>query len=149
MLVIDSSRLDAITSNRFRLALQERNITALTVKNSLARKALNNVGVSALDPMLEGPSTLVWGSEDTVALSKEITRWAKELRQLEIKGGSFEGETLDADAIDELSRCPSREELISMIVGQVLAPGSQLAAQLNGPGGQLVGQIRSISEEEE
>ena len=58
-LVIDSSRLDAISANKFRLGLQEQSIGALTVKNSLAKRALSNMGVTALDACLNGPSTLV------------------------------------------------------------------------------------------
>lgn len=149
MLVIDVSTLDAINANKFRIALQGSNISALTVKNSLARQALHRIGVESLDPVLSGPSTLVWGGEDVVALSKEIARWAKELEGVVIKGGTVEGETLDSAAVDALSKSPSREELISMIAGQILSPGAQLGALLLGPGGQLAGQVKSISEGEE
>lgn len=149
MLVVNSSRLDAISDNRFRLALREKEINILTVKNSLARKALNNVGVSALDPVLEGPSTLVWGSEDIVALSKEMAKWAKELEGLEIKGGTVEGETLDAGAVDALSKSPSREELIGKIAMLALSPGALIAGALLGPGGKLAGQLKTIADKDE
>lgn len=149
MLVIDVSKLDAINANKFRLALAEKDISALTVKNSLARKALNSVGVEALDDVLAGPSTLVWGSEDVVALSKEIAKWAKDLEAIEIRGGTVEGDTLDAAGVEALAKSPGREELLSIIAGQILGPGATLAAQLNGPGGTLAGQIKSKAEDEE
>lgn len=149
MLVVDSSRLDAVTANRLRLELREKNITALTVRNSLARRALHNVGVKALDPVLEGPSTLVWGSEDIVALSKEIARWAREIAQLEIKGGTVEGSSLTAADVEQLSKSPSREELIGQIVGLILSPGGRLSGALLGPGGMLASQIETIAEGEE
>jgi len=149
MLVIDVSRLDAVSTNRFRLALREKNISALSVRNSLARRALNEVGVSALDSCLCGSSTLIWGGEDVVALSKEIAKWARELEPIEIRGGAVEGTSLDAAAVDALSKSPSREELIGQIAGMALSPGSQLAAALLGPGGQLAGQIKSIADTEE
>ncbi len=148
MLVVDCSRLDAITANVWRLALQEKNITALTVRNTLARKALHSAGVTSLDPILEGPSTLIWGSEDVVALSKEITRWAKELEPLEIKGGTVEGTTLNAAEVNQLSKSPSREELIGQIVGQILSPGANLAAALLGPGSTLASQLKTITDAE-
>lgn len=148
MLVVDCSKLDAIAANKWRLALQAKNITALTVRNTLARQALNKVGVNSLDRILEGPSTLIWGSEDVVALSKEITKWAKELEPLEIKGGTVEGQTLDAAGVDSLSKSPSREELIGQIVGQILAPGANLAAALLGPGATLASQLKSMADEE-
>jgi len=149
MLVIDVSRLDAVSTNRFRLALRESDISALLVRNSLARRALNEVGVSALDSYLCGSSTLVWGGEDIVALSKEITKWARELESIEIRGGTVEGSSLDAAAVDALSKSPSREELIGRISGMALSPGGRLAASLAGPGGKVAGQIKSIADAEE
>lgn len=149
MLVVDCSKLDALTANKWRLALQTKKITALTVRNTLARQALNKAGVTALDPILTGPSTLIWGSEDVVALSKEITRWAKELKPLEIKGGTVEGTTLNAKDVESLSKSPSREELIGQIMGQILSPGANLAAALLGPGSTLASQLKTITEAEE
>ena len=148
-LVIDTSRLDAISANKFRLGLQEQSIGALTVKNSLAKRALGNMGVTARDPCLNGPSTLVWGSEDVVSLSKEIARWATELKELEIKGGAVEGESLDADAVTVLSKSPGREELISIIAGMALSPGAQIAASVLGAGGRLAGQVAAIADGEQ
>ena len=147
MLVIDVSKVDAISVNKFRQALAEKDIAALTVKNSLARKALHSVGVESLDDVLAGASTLVWGGEDVVALSKEIAKWAEELEEIEIRGGTVEGQTLDANGVVALAKSPGREELLSIIAGQLLGPGSKLASQLIGPGGALVGQIKSKSEE--
>lgn len=148
MLLVDSSRLDAVSANRFRLGLREKNISALTVRNRLAKKALNESGVTALDPLLVGSSTLIWGGEDIVALSKEIARWAKELTPLEIKGGALEGTTLSAEAVDQLSKSPSREELIGQIAGLILSPGGRLAAAIAGPGSYLAGQVKSIGDKE-
>ena len=149
MLLIDASRIDANTANRFRLALRQKDITALTVQNTLARKALNEAGITALDSLLQGPSTLVWGGDDIVALSKEITRWAKEVEGLEVKGGTLEGESLGPADVDSLSKSPSRQELICQIAGALLGPGANLAAALLGPGAQLANQIEQISEKEE
>ena len=148
MLLIDASRIDANTANRFRLALRQKSITALTVQNTLARKALNDAGITALDALLQGPSTLVWGGDDIVALSKEIMKWAKEVQELEVKGGTLEGESLGPADVDSLSNSPSRQELISQIAGALLSPAANLAAALLGPGAQLANQIEQISEKE-
>lgn len=149
LLVVDSSKLDAVTDNQFRLALQEKNINILTVKNSFARQALKSYGVTALDPVLEGPSALVWGGEDIVALSKEIAKWAKDIAKLEIKGGAAEGTTLSSADVDALSKSPGRLELIGKIAMLALSPGGQVAGALLGPGGKLAGQVKSIAEPED
>lgn len=148
MLVVDSSRLDAISDNRFRLALREKDIRILTVKNSMALRALHSRDVTALDPILAGPSSLVFGGEDIVSLSKEIASWVKEIggELLEIKGGMLEGTTLTASDVDELSKSPSREELIGQIVGLLLSPGASIAGSLLGPGGLVAGAIEAMGD---
>lgn len=147
--VVDSSRLDGVEANRLRLALREKNIQAFTVRNSLVQRTLGEAGVTGLETVFTGPSTLVWGGEDIVALSKEIAKWAKELSELEIKGGVTEGSALSAAEVDSLSKSPGRLELIGQIAGLMLSPGARLAGALLGPGGKLAGQVNSIAEKEE
>jgi large subunit ribosomal protein L10 len=84
-----------------------------------------------------------------VALSKEITSWAKRLEALSIKGATVEGQGLDADAVDRLSKSPGRVELIGQIAGCLLGPGAQLAGAMQGPGGMLAGCLKKISGEDE
>lgn len=146
LLVVDSSAMDAIENNKFRLELFKQGITLLAVKNTLARKALEGLGITGLDEILKGPSVLVWGGEDAVALSKEITKWAKELEPLNIKGGSVEGTPLDQDGVEKLSKSPGRAELIGRIATLILSPGAQLAGAMLGPGGTVSGQVKAKAE---
>ena len=148
-MIVDSAKLDAITDNGFRVKLQEKGISALTVKNSLARRAFENAGVEGLGVVLRGPSTLVWGGEDIVALSKEMSKWATEIEELAIKGGLTEGTSLSSDDVQKLSKSPGRTELIGEIVSRILGPGAQVAGALLGPGGTVAGQIKSIADGDE
>ncbi len=148
-IVVDTSKVDAITANRWRLALRKERISALTVKNSVACNALKRKGVDGLAKVLTGPSTLVWGADDVVALSRSMTKWAKEIKNFEIKGGTVEGESLDAAAVAALSKSSGRLETIGELAGLMLAPGRQLAGCLQGPGGQLTGQLKTLSEKEQ
>ena len=102
MLVVDVSGLTGNEVNALRVELSAKDISLLTVKNSLARRACDGTSLEALGPVLEGSSTLVWGGEDIVALSREITNWAKEVDTLAIKGGAVDGKTLDAAGVDKL-----------------------------------------------
>ena len=147
LLVVDVSRMDAFSANQLRLSLREKQISMLTVRNSLARRVLGDVG-TALEPVLEGPSTLVWGSEDVVALSKEIAAWADKIEHFNIKGGVVEGSGLDTEGVKRLSKSPGRDELLSMIAGAMLGPGSQLAAAMLGPGAMLASQVKSMADKE-
>ena len=148
MLVVDYSKLDGVTGNNLRLKLRKHKITMLGVKNALARKALGELGLSGLEPYLAGPSTLVFGGPDIVALSKEIAKWAKDLEPLTIKGGIVEGKSIGPAEVDALSKSPSREELLGRIVSMMLAPGALVAGALLGAGGTICGQVKSIAEKE-
>ena len=147
-IIVDCSKMDAITANRWRLGLRKVQITALTVKNSIAVNALKKKGIGGLEAILAGPSTLVWGGGDIVALSKAVAGYAKQIPKLEIKGGSVEGQLLNAAAVDSLSKSAGRIETIGRIAGLMLSPGGQLAACLQSSGGQLAGQLKTLSEKE-
>jgi large subunit ribosomal protein L10 len=148
LLVVDASKLDAFSANKWRLDLRKKNITAVTVRNTLARRALERAGVRGMEKVLIGPSTVLFGGRDVVELSKEIVEAAKKNDKIQIKGGAVEGSTLDAAGVESLSKSPSREELISMIAGQILAPGANLAAALLGPGSMIASQLKSIYDKE-
>lgn len=148
VLVLDSSKLDAISDNKFRQTLEANGVHLLTVKNTLARKALGEVG-EKLNQVLSGPSTLVWGGEDVVALSKEITKFVRKNPKLQLKGGAVEGQVLDTKGVEKLSKSPGRAELISQIAGLILSPGARLAGALLGPGGKVAGCVKTIADKEE
>lgn len=148
-LVVDASALEGTVANNLRVKLLKQNIRMLGVKNTLASKVLKDLGLGEVSKYLAGPTTLVFGGPDVVALSKEITKWAKDIDKLKIKGGVVEGRGLDTAGVDALSKSPSREELLSKIAGQILAPGANLVALLGAPGARLAGLVKSVSEREE
>lgn len=149
LLVVDMSKMSGTDANNLRVQLGQKDIRLLTVKNSLARRACETLGIKGLDPSLSGSSTLVWGGEDVVALSREITKWAKDVAELQIKGGTVEGQSLNADGVDRLSKSPGRPELLSKIAGLILSPGGNIAGALLGPGGLVAGAIKSKAESSE
>ncbi|HLJ10647.1 MAG TPA: 50S ribosomal protein L10 [Planctomycetaceae bacterium] len=148
ILVVDYSKLDGVTANNLRLKLRKQKITMLGVKNALASKALSELGLAALEPYLSGPSTLVFGGPDIVALSKEITKWAKDIEVLKIKGGVLEGKSIDSAQVTALSKSPSREELLGIVAAMCLGPGGRVAGALLGAGGTVCGQIKSMADKE-
>ena len=146
--VVNAAAVDAFATNNMRNKLRARGMSMLTVKNALAKKALSEVGLGGLKDSLEGPSALVWGGQDIVDLSKEITKWVKTLPKLVVKGGLVDGASVTAEQVVGISKGPTREELISRLVGQILGPGAGLAAALLGPGGTVAGQVKSIADKE-
>jgi large subunit ribosomal protein L10 len=148
-LVVDCAKLPAFKTNTLRLQLRKEKISMLSVKNSLARKTLKEMGLDGVGEILKGPSVLVWGASDIVALSKELAKRAKDFKEMEVKGGLLDGSPLSATDVDAISKGPSREETIGRIVMLLLSPGAQLAGALLGPGGYVAGQVKAISEKTE
>ena len=124
----------------------------MVVKNSLARRATEGTSLAPAFEGIEGSHAVLWGAEDFVSLIKEVTaldKNAEEFEKFEARGGVMDGEQLTPERVQEISKWPSRDEQLSILVGQILGPGANLVAQLSGPGGQLAGQIKQISEKEE
>ena len=146
LLVLNTAKLDPVKDNTLRSGLRKKGIKILQVKNTLARVALKEVGVTALDSLLAGPTVLVWGGEDVVALSREIVKLAGENKEIVIRGGAVDGQPLNAAGVDDLSKSMGRPELLSKIAGLILAPGARLAGALLGAGGVVAGQVKSIAD---
>lgn len=146
LLIINVVGIDAMQTNRLRLDLRKKGIELQVVKNNLARKILEEKGLGSASGLLTGPSAVIWGGEGIVELAREISDWAKKIEKLSIRGACVSGQTLDALAVDQLSKLPSRVELLGRLVGQILSPGARLAALVLSPGGSLVSQIQQIGE---
>jgi large subunit ribosomal protein L10 len=144
--------MDANTTNELRGELVKKDIHMLVVKNSLARRATEGTRLAAAFEGATGQIGVLWGSTDFVSLVKEVVSLDKnndKYAKFVAGGGVMDGERLDAEALKAVSKWPSRQEQISLLVGQILAPGANLSAALLGPGRMLNSQIKKIGEEEE
>jgi ribosomal protein L10 len=143
--------LDANTTSALRKQLRDKNISVMVIKNSLARRATEGTSLAPAFEGLDGAAAVMWGSTDFVSLVKEVVELDKDkaLEAFSARGGVMDGEALTPEEVHAISKWPNREEQLSLLVGQILGPGAQLAAQLNGPGSQLAGQIKQVIENNE
>jgi ribosomal protein L10 len=150
-LLVNVIGLNSANTFSLRKELRSKNIHLLVVKNSLARRATEGTPLSAAFDGYEGSTAILWGGEDLVSLAKEVVALVKkpEYDKLTAKGGVMDGEKLTAEKVSEVSKWPNRVGQISILLGQILSPGSQLLSQINAPGGKLLSQIQKKSEGEE
>ncbi len=150
-LLVSVAGMDAIKNSRLRTTLRSKNIQLLVIKNSLARRAAEGTPLAAAFEQMEGSLALVWGSEDVVSLAKEVVKLTedKEFAPFEARGGVMDGGRLNAEQVKAVSKWPSRQEQLSILLGQILSPGANLASQLTSAGGALASQIKQKGEEEE
>jgi len=144
-LVIDVRGMNAIDNNGMRLGLHKKNIRVTVVKNSLAKHAFKDSGLSALEKALEGPAAIAYGGSSVVDVAREIVAWAKKVKNLDLKGACLDGTYFDGKAgVTALSKFPTREEAIAEVVQLVLTPGSNLVSTVTGPGAGVVGVVQTI-----
>ena len=148
-LLVNVVGLDSIRTSKLRKELRKKNIQLEVVKNSLARRATEGTPLAAAFVGVEGTLAIVWGADDIVALAKEIARLteAKEFEGFTARGGALDGAKLTAEEVKQVSKWPTRQEQLSILLGQILAPGAILAGQLSAAGGVLAGQIKQRADD--
>jgi large subunit ribosomal protein L10 len=108
---------------------RESGVYLRVLKNTLARRAVEGTPFAALADQMSGP--LVYGiSEDAVAAAKVIQNFSKKDEKIKVVAGSYEGKVLTAAEVAQLATIPSRDELLSMLLGVMQAPVSAFARGL-------------------
>jgi large subunit ribosomal protein L10 len=105
------------------------------LKNTLARRAAQGTQFEPLADSMVGP--LIYGiSVDPIASAKVLQQFAKTQEHLVIKAGLYNGKMLDVSGVKALASIPSRDELLSQLLGVMLAPVSAMARVLGAVAGQ-------------
>lgn len=105
------------------------------VKNTLTRRAAEQVGAESLLTLLEGPTAIAFieSSGDPAAVAKALAATAKATNVLTLRGGLLEGKALSGEEVDRLATLPSTEVLRGQLVGAIVAPLTQLLALVSAP----------------
>jgi len=109
------------------------NANYAVVKNTLAKIAATEVGISGFDDLLTGPTAIAFINGDVVEAAKGLRDFAKANPALVIKGGVLDGKPLDAKEVAKLADLESREVLLGKLAGAMLASLSQAVYLLNAP----------------
>ena len=131
VVLVDYRGLTVEQDTRLRKQLREAGITYKVYKNTMMNFAFKGTDFEALAPYLEGPSAVAISTEDATAPARVLCKFAKEADKLEIKGGVVEGIAYDAKGIGEIAKIPSREELLSKLLGSIQSPIANFARVMN------------------
>jgi large subunit ribosomal protein L10 len=108
---------------------REKGVYLHVLKNTLARRAVAGTPFEVAAESMVGP--LIYGfSEDAVAAAKVLSDFAKGNDKLIVKGGAYAGKALDADGVKSLASVPSKEVLLSQLLGLMQSPVSRIARVL-------------------
>ena len=131
VVLVDYRGLTVEQDTILRKQLREAGITYKVYKNTMMNFAFKGTDCEALAPLLEGPSAIAVSKEDATAPARLLVKFAKEAPALELKAGVVEGTFYDATGINEVAKVPSREELLSKLLGSLQSPITNLARVLN------------------
>ena len=107
--------------------------TYAVAKNTLAKRAAAEAGITGLDDLFTGPTALAFVGGDVVEAAKGLREFAKANPLLVIKGGVFEGKPLSANEVTKLADLESREVLLAKLAGAMKANLSKAAALFQAP----------------
>ena len=116
-----------------RSKLRGGGIEMVVVKNTLARRAAKAAGYEPLSAELVGPVAMLFAVDDVSAPARILNEYIRANRKMVIKAGLLEGHVIKADAVTELADLPSREVLLSRLLGAMQAPLGNLASVLQAP----------------
>lgn len=127
VVLVDYRGLTVEQDTNLRRQLREAGITYKVYKNTMMNFAFKGTDCESLTQYLEGPSAIAISTTDATAPARVICKFAKEAPKLEVKGGIVEGISYDAQGIIEIAKIPSREELLSKLLGSIQSPIANFA----------------------
>ena len=131
VVVVDYRGLTVAEDTELRKQLREAGVTYKVYKNTLVSRAVEGTDFESLRDVLEGPSAFAVSADDATAPARILAKFAKTAPKLEIKAGVVEGTYYDAEGMKAIASVPSREELLSKLLGSLQSPIANLARVLN------------------
>lgn len=130
IIIAEYRGLDVGSVTVLRKTARESGVYLRVLKNTLVRRAVAGTPFEGISEQLTGP--LIYGiSTDPVAAAKVLAGFAKTNDKLVIKGGAMPNSLLNQDGVKALATMPSREELLSKLLGTMQAPVTQFVRTLN------------------
>ena len=129
--LVDYRGITVAEDTALRAELRKENVEYSVVKNTLTRKALDKLGMNALDDVLNGTTSLATAEQDPIAPFRIINDYSKKLGdRFNVKAAFMEGKVLDASEIEMMSTLGSKDALYSKVLGTMIAPITGLAVCL-------------------
>ena len=131
VVLVDYLGLSVAEDTQLRKQLREAGVTYKVYKNTLMNFAFKGTDFESLAPMLDGPNAIAISTTDATAPARILSKFAKTAPALEIKGSVVEGTFYDAEGMKAIAAVPSREELLSKLLGSMQSPITNFARVIN------------------
>ena len=131
VVVLDYRGLTVAEVSDMRSKFREVGVEYKVIKNNMLKRAAEELNIEGVDDYFKGPTAVAFGYEDPVAPAKILCKFVKDAKKTEIKGGILDGKAMGADEIQNLSKLPSKDELIAKMLGSLNAPITNFAMALS------------------
>ena len=130
--LVDYKGITVVKNTALRAECRKNELDYAVVKNTLVRRAIDNVGMNEMDEVLNGTTSMALSNGDPIAPMRVINKFSKQFNgaKFTIKAGFMDGKVLSLDEIMALAELPSKEALQAQVLGTMLAPISSLAIVL-------------------
>ena len=126
--LVDYKGITVAEDTALRHELRESGVEYAVVKNTLLRRALDDVNLGDLDEVLNGTTSMAISKEDPIAPMRIVNKYAKQMGdRFNIKAGFMDGKVLPLDDVYALAELPSKDALLGQVLGMMLAPITSLA----------------------
>lgn len=145
------SQYQGITAEQvttLRAKLREQNVTYRVYKNTLAKRALDELELGDASGYMDGPTAWAF-CEDPVAPAKVLKDFSADVKVVSMLGGVLDGEVIDASKLNALADLPSRDQLLAQVVGTIAMPLRNLVGTLNAVPRNMVNVIEAIRKKKE
>jgi len=153
ILVVGFNKWPAQDAHELRGKLTEEGIKLRVVKNRIAIKAFESIGLGELGKYLKGQCAIAYGDDEASAikaakiLEEAMKGKKKDARPLKVKAAYMEGKVIPPEEAENLHTLPDKDTLRSMLIGVIQAPLRKLAVCINEPGAQICRAINAHFEE--
>lgn len=131
VIFVDYTGINVAEDTKLRKEFTDNDVIYKVYKNRLIVKALNELGINNFDPtMFEGTTSVVF-AKDEVTGARIICNTISDIKKMKVKFGYVNGELADDKQIEALSKIPTKEVLVAMLLGVLQGPVSSLARALN------------------
>ena len=127
VVIVDYRGLTVAQDTELRKQLREAGIIYKVCKNTMMKRAFEGTEFEGLAQYLEGPSAMAVCKDDATAAARILCKFAKDADKLEVKAGVVEGTVYDEAGVKALATIPSREELLSKLLGSIQSPIANFA----------------------
>lgn len=128
---VDYRGLTVEEDTKMRTELRKSGVEYKVYKNRLLLKALDELGLTGYNDILEGTTAVAFGMNDEVSAPKIIVETSEKTKKMKVKGGILNGARIDTAMVEQLAKIPSKEVLISKLLYLLQSPVRSVAIALN------------------